>query len=649
MADDGDSNVFTASEECFVEKYATTQLMWKLSMQIKSETNHPKASILSSLLKDTVKQTLEQASIEGAPIRELAVEGERRGTEIYLELCNNEEAENYSTENEDFQSIDTDGNAENHSSAELLVSTSQDEISYMSHMQETSSLPPSDFRPPAQCAPLQIPTSSSAPDGGGQGGSVEPKTIDLVRNPLSLTGPAAKKALEQPLQTQSLNNAFLRRLRSELDLRGGLIAGMVDIASVFMLYWVHVLLGKASPSDFEKNGKLCVDVLQDTMPIIAEASEAKRAAEERKKADSSNCPSNLGDYLTFDISMPLGTVMNSLEKTLENNKSDPVEQTDVARNADAAYTQANLRGKWYNHTKLGNSTMCFFFVMGQANASFRVLQLITLKQFLGSIGRGMNDKSNKKLLLNLCTIFLKDFESIDKSSYTMLMVYEHVLVPAVLGDGTSLDGIAALDFVCTQIIRKKYKREWAITQQIPMNKTLDDMGGKETMIKWIDSQDPENLEKYLTDEDTTNCRKRRASRMLSYPLAATCATSVNDPSGFLYSFLCGPASIYLSRYDIVVDPDFLSRQIDEELAKELKTLGSSIVSTRTKRERGFQIPLYVDNSSPCSDDIDPEDARNEKIELYEAFFAICISTPQVEVDNIPSLPPLPVFDTVEAV
>lgn len=275
--------------------------------------------------------------------------------------------------------------------------------------------------------------------------------------------------------------------------------------------------------------------------------------------------------------------------------------------------------------------------------------MITLKQFLDSIGRGKNDKSNTKLLLNLCTMFLEDFESIDKSSYTMLMVYEHVLVPAVLGDGTSIDGIVVLDFVCTQIIRKKYEVEWAITQEIPMNKTLEDVGGKEAMIDWIDSQDSKNLEKYLTDKDTANSRKRRASRILSYPLAATNAASEDDPSGFLYSFLCGPATIFLLKYDFVVDPDFLSRQIDEKFAKELKTLGSSIVSTRAMRERGFRIPLYVDNSSPYSDDIDPDDARDEKIELYEAFFAMSRPNPQVEVDSMPSLPPLPAIGTIAAV
>lgn len=639
-------------EEAFVEEYALCQLMWTLAVNLETETKSINASILASLLDAKVKQKLKETSIQSSRKYELVEEGELRGNESYRQMYNQEYRKRF-VGAEDLPSIETGENVGNteYTDGDFGLSTLQEECSDTgSSIPETPGLQSSDIRPLPQCAPMPTQTSSSifvGQEGNGSSGnhgsdqeSDGPKTIDLARNPLSLTGPAAKKALDLPSQTQSLNNAFLRHLRSELDLRGGLVAGMVDIASVFMLYWVHVLLGRASPSDFEKNGKLCVDVLQDTIPVIAEA---KRATGVGQSSQSDK------EYYAFNASQPLGAAMNGLEKTLESRSNDTSAQAGLARHADAAYKKAELPGVWYKNTKLGNSTMCFLFVMGQANASFRVLQMITLKQFIGSIGRGMNDKSNKNLLLNLCTIFLEDFDSIDKSSYTMLMVYENVLVPAVLCSDTSLDGIAVLDFVCTQIIRKKYLTEWAITQQIPMNKTLEDMGGKETMMKWIDSQDPQNLEKYLTDEDSNNNRKRRASRILSCPLAATKAVGQDDPSGFLYSFLCAPASNYLRGYDFVVDPDFLSRQIDEEFAKELKTFGSSIVSTRAKRERGFRIPLYVDNSSPCSGDIDPEDARDEKIELYEAFFAISISTPQVEVDSMPSLPPLPVFDTVEAV
>lgn len=71
-----------------------------------------------------------------------------------------------------------------------------------------------------------------------------------------------------------------------------------------------MLLGKASPSDFENNGKLCVDVLQDTMPIIAEGKRATGVGQSSQ---------NNKEYYVFNASQPLGAAMDGLEKTLEKN------------------------------------------------------------------------------------------------------------------------------------------------------------------------------------------------------------------------------------------------------------------------------------------------------------------------------------------
>ena len=398
MVDGGDgpdAGPFNEEEEAFLGEYAHNQLMWTLAIHLETETKSIEASILSNLLEANVKQQLRETSIESFRKYELAEEGELRGNETYRQMYNQEYRNRFVDAGiEDIPSNETggtDGNAEN----DFDLSTFEYECS--STMLETSGLQSSDIRPPAQCAPSPTQTSSSnlvgqggndssGNDGGDQEESGEPEIIDLVRNPLSLTGLAAKKALGLPLQTESLNNAFLRRLRSELDLRGGLIAGMVDITSVFILYWVHMLLGKASPSDFENNGKLCVDVLQDTMPIIAEGKRATGVGQSSQ---------NNKEYYVFNASQPLGAAMDGLEKTLEKKCDSAQALTDLARHADAAYKKANLPGVWYNNSKLGRDMISFLFVLGQAIASFRVLQMISLKQFLDSIGKGKMMKTTK--------------------------------------------------------------------------------------------------------------------------------------------------------------------------------------------------------------------------------------------------------------
>ena len=111
------------------------------------------------------------------------------------------------------------------------------------------------------------------------------------------------KGFSLPITSIETNEAFMRHLRTKLDMQGGLVAGVADIASPVLSFMVDVFFGTRSPSDFEVVGKVFAGILQDTMVVI---DEAKRAT----KPDAN---------FTIDMTLPMGQVLKALDT--ENDKS----------------------------------------------------------------------------------------------------------------------------------------------------------------------------------------------------------------------------------------------------------------------------------------------------------------------------------------
>ena len=269
-------------------------------------------------------------------------------------------------------------------------------------------------------------------------------------------------------------------------------------------------------------------------------------------------------------------------------------------------------------SKVGAPLKCTTSVIGLAVTTFRVISMVTLDEFLKKSMK--SEKKNKELLLQLCDDIFSPNELSEYKEYSMLKIYEFVLVPTVHSEKRRLDGLCVLDFVFAQIYRQGFREEWAICEQVPMNSTLEEAGGKVAILERMASN-PDSVETYFSDEKQGLKKRKKAARIGSYSLAATQAVPEEYALGFTYAFLCGTAKDFLEgNYDFVIDENFRRRDISGVFKEELKKKGKDIIDNKRDREKGFKIPIYVSNA--CSKEMDSEDAMQEKLHLYDEFFEL---------------------------
>ena len=217
-------------------------------------------------------------------------------------------------------------------------------------------------------------------------------------------------------------------------------------------------------------------------------------------------------------------------------------------------SDANARS-WSEHSTLQkhdkNATLLALLIF----AGVRVLKQITFGEFVKEVEEALREKINKEYEF-FCNSVIGDGEV---GSCTLAQLVEKVIIPSVLGDGTSVveeDCVKALELlklITTELCTIQWKDYFAKAEAVPLERLYDTCSEDEINQYLLELEQAGQDARYLseTKDSISQPRRRRTMRAIYYllqsPVVAQTMVSKGllselDASHFSFALLCSPSS-----------------------------------------------------------------------------------------------------------
>ena len=432
---------------------------------------------------------------------------------------------------------------------------------------------------------------------------------------------------------EAMEEQYLLRYEKETeggleDARHFLFAGKRDVHSLYLVFLTDIFLGDKSPSTIEQAVK-SLGLQLDTSMQVLEAIAKKESASMAVK------------YARIDPTKPLMNIMSELEKqSAAAAAAEDSQPSAVIVAAEVAYNSAGLTGKGFRKESGFSKEVTHVTSFIASNASaFRVLGLITVSD----LEKYAKSKAKKRLIVQLkrlATDIIGASET-DIGAYTLLLIYDKVLVPAAHSKMHHFRAHQVCVFLCESIQDRHFINKWYVVERIAMTATLEEEGGEDAILARIGEEEAAlgdgqsfissffgevNLAAGKNKFKTANARRKKASLSVFLPLAGSTVVAANVARQFVFSLLHNPLSsytIYRKRncngFDILLDEDLHRGVPHPSLQSEAQAILEEIVSKRAAC--CLENVNYQDMRG-----LDDAEARERKIETIRAHVDFASAT-----------------------